>query len=84
MTLDEFKDIATNKIEKAHNPDEVTSVLSEVKFSLRKMGFSLPIQSLFWNLIQNEVNGMQFSDGNVKVKALTIIQDNIKSIMTDM
>lgn len=84
MTLDEFKDIAVKKLEKSKSKDQVTSVLSEVKFSLRKMGFSLPIQSLFWNLLQGEINNMQFSDGGVKVMALTIVQDNLKNIMTDI
>ncbi len=84
MTLDEFKDLAKKKLEQASNKEEVTSVLSEVKFSLHKMGFSLPIQSLFWNLLQGDLSNMNFADGSVKVTALKIVQSNIKSIMTDM
>jgi hypothetical protein len=84
MTLDEFKALATKKLEQSRSPEEVTSVLSEVKFSLHKMGFSLPIQSLFWNLLQGDLGNMQFADGAVKVTAIKIVQQNIKSIITDM
>jgi hypothetical protein len=84
MTLDELKEIAKKKLEQSQNSEQVTSVLSEVKFSIRKIGFSLPIQSLFWNLLQGELNNMKFADGSVKLTATKIIQQNIKSIMTDM
>jgi len=84
MTLDELKEISKKKLEQSQNSDQVTSVLSEVKFTIRKIGFSLPIQSLFWNLLQGELNDTEFADSNVKLTAQKIVQQNIKSIMTDM
>jgi len=84
MTLDELKDIAKKKLEQSQNSEQATSVLSEVKYSIRKIGFSLPIQSLFWNLLQAELNNTKFADGSVKLTAVKIVQQNIKSIATDM
>ena len=84
MSLDEFKDIALKKIEGTRSKEEVTSVLAEIKYSLLKMGFSLPLQTLFWNLFNSELFDMKFSDASVRATALKFVHENLKTIRTEL